>query len=59
MDTDTMYAGVQLPANIDKIKLIKDTNAKGDIHYSWEIQAMGLDVKKLQQVNSELLEIYG
>ena len=58
--TETLInQGSITPLNIDKIKLNKDVNAKGDIRYSWELSMVGLDVEKLAKINQELLNKYG
>jgi hypothetical protein len=58
--TETLInQGSITPLNVDKIKLNKDVNAKGDIRYSWELSMVGLDVEKLAKINQELLNKYG
>ena len=61
MEIETTTGGnlMVLPQNVEKIKLEKKCNAKGETRYEWEIQIVGLDVERLAKINGEMVAKYG
>lgn len=49
----------QLPQNVEKIKLEKKANAKGEVRYEWEIQIIGLDTTRLVAIDKEMRDKFG
>lgn len=40
--------------NVEKLKLYK--NSKG---YTWEIQLIGIDIPRIQEINEQMEKLYG
>ena len=58
METENLINTPPIRTETQSLKLYKNSSAKGNTYYNWEIKILSLDVQRLKEINEQLKNIF-